>query len=61
MQQVELEGKQIGAVWRFVGNKPSERWVAYSINRLADDAENSARFPTRKAAVEGLCREVIKP
>ena len=54
------DGTRLGSVWKFVGNPPAERWVAFSA--INDEGEYDptpaeevkASFPTRAKAVEWL-------
>lgn len=57
MIKVTIEDELIGHVEKFVGNDPSERWVAYRPREAGDAGTYPARcrgFPTRKAAVAWL-------
>lgn len=58
MRGVFLGETRIGSVSKFAGNKPAERWVAYSIHKPAGAAPHDygeqGRFPTQRAAMAWL-------
>lgn len=58
MRVIFLDDRRLGTVMRFAGNKPAERWVAYSIHRPPGapryaDGE-SQRFPRMRDAADWL-------
>jgi hypothetical protein len=54
MTAVMVGELRIGTVAKFIGNKPAERWVAWSIIRTNPAEERRQQFPTRKAAIAWL-------
>ncbi|PZU95545.1 MAG: hypothetical protein DI527_00625 [Chelatococcus sp.] len=58
MRGIFLGETRIGSVTKFVGNRPAERWVAYSIHKPAGAAPHDhgerRGFPTQRAAMAWL-------
>ncbi|MBN9458481.1 MAG: hypothetical protein J0I54_17765 [Bosea sp.] len=58
MQGIFLGDRRIGTVAKFVGNRPGERWVAWSIHRPAGAPPHAEgeqrRFPRQREAMAWL-------
>lgn len=54
MTGIIVDWVRLGTVACFAGNKPPEKWVAWSIHRKSAVAENSARFSNMHAAIDWL-------
>ncbi len=58
MHGVFIGDRRIGTVAKFVGNKPAERWIAWSIHRRPDatDKHEGERrgFPRQRDAMTWL-------
>ncbi|ESY42076.1 hypothetical protein X747_15050 [Mesorhizobium sp. LNJC384A00] len=57
MREIALDDVATGNVGKFVGNKPAERWVAFSIHRKSVSEANEGRFPTMRQAIDWLVSE----
>ncbi|CAM5767129.1 hypothetical protein [Bosea minatitlanensis] len=56
MHGIFIGDRRIGTVAKFIGNKPGERWVAWSIHRPAGAPVHAQqrRFPRQRDAMAWL-------